>query len=440
MRKVSAKHLQWLGKELSLLENEGVVSSETTGKIKTYYDKNTQSGLHWAIVAFSIFGALLIGSGIILLFAHNWEFLTRPARAVISFLPLLIGIALSALALFKNKSVAMTESAGIFHTLAVGASIALIGQTYHLPSNTPAFLLSWALLILPLVFMLRSTLAFLIYCTLALSWAGIAQDHYGFATGFWGLILPAIFYVIQRVKQTRNAPSTLLSVWALLYVMTIGIGITLERTVPGLWIVAYAAFLTTAALFGRSVYGDQQGWSNPLKTFGTIGIVVLTYLFTWADMWADIGWHHHRSGWNYKQWGVWFDSGFTVLLIIGWAIASLHAIRKRSFETITLAVFPLITGICYMIQSSTDADLLNTLIFNGFMLLFGIMFIVQGCREITLRKLNGGMAILAVLIVSRFFDADFDFLARGIAFITLGGCFLTANLIMIRRKKQNEAA
>jgi len=68
------------------------------------------------------------------------------------------------------------------------------------------------------------------------------------------------------------------------------------------------------------------------------------------------------------------------------------------------------------------------------------MYIVLGCRNTKLRQLNGGMALLSLLLVTRFFDTDLGFFARGIVFIVLGACFLTANLVMARRKKQLEVA
>ena len=116
MRKVSEKHTQWLKKELPVLEKEGVVSSETAGRLKTYYAEHTASGINWAIAAFAILGTLLIGAGIILVFAHNWDELSRPVRAVLSLCPLLIGALLSLLALARNGGMPLRESAGLFHS------------------------------------------------------------------------------------------------------------------------------------------------------------------------------------------------------------------------------------------------------------------------------------------------------------------------------------
>jgi hypothetical protein len=47
---------------------------------------------------------------------------------------------------------------------------------------------------------------------------------------------------------------------------------------------------------------------------------------------------------------------------------------------------------------------------------------------------NTGLLVLSALIIARFFDSDLSFLARGVAFILLGAGFLTANVVILRRK------
>ena len=131
------------------------------------------------------------------------------------------------------------------------------------------------------------------------------------------------------------------------------------------------------------------------------------------------------------------DSGITLLLIGGWAVAAVKAFKKNSLETASLSLFPLLAAICFLIGSKTDlAEVVNALIFNAYFLFLGVLYIVLGCRTLRLRQLNGGMFLLSVLIITRFFDDEFGFLARGIAFIVLGISFLTANLIISRKKKE----
>jgi len=438
MRKVSNSHVHWLQKELPILERQGVVSAETANRLNDYY-RQTQSGLHWAVLVFAVLGSLLIASGIILLFAHNWEELSRSTRTVLSLSPIIVGAGLSFIALRKNGGPALRESAGIFHALSVGASIGLIGQTYHIPGNVPAFFLTWMLLILPLPFLLRSTGAGLVYLALACGWSGVAQEDMGQAAGFWLLILPGIARVVHLIRKDRHSPDTLLNLWGVLLALCISTGLAFERTLPGLWIIAYAALLSGAGLMGMHLYGERESWSNPARLFGIIGISVLTYIFTFEASWDDIGWTHMRTGRDYRAWGPWLDGGITIVFLAGWAAAAFKTFRKHTMETITLSVFPMVGLLCFFLGSiGTAADTVNALVFNGFMLFLGIMYIVMGCQNTRLRQLNGGMGILSLLLITRFFDADFGYMARGIVFIVLGACFLMVNLVMMRRKKTKE--
>ena len=248
--------------------------------------------------------------------------------------------------------------------------------------------------------------------------------------------LARAFVILPEVLAGLAATSIVV---LLLIALCISTGIVLERTVPGLWIVAYSALLSGSALLGMHLYSDHNEWNNPLKTIGIIGTVLLAYLLTWTEMWHDIGWHHLKDGWHHRAWGIWMDSGITLILLIVWLVAAVKAFRRDSLETITLAIFPILGGLCFLTQSLVNqTDLINALIFNGFMLFLGIMYIVLGCRHSKLQQLNGGMAVIALLLVTRFFDEDFGFLTRGMVFILLGACFLAVNLVMARKKKQLE--
>ncbi len=201
--------------------------------------------------------------------------------------------------------------------------------------------------------------------------------------------------------------------------------------------MAYAALLTGCYLLGITHYEKSEGWGNPLKLFGTIGIAALAYLFTWTHFWNEIGWNYCRTDWLHQSWGIWTDSGITLILIGGWAVAAVKAFKKNSIETTSLSLFPLLAAICFLVGSKTDlAEVVNALIFNIYFLFLGILFVVLGCRTLRLRQLNGGMFLLSLLIITRFFDDEFGFLARGVAFIVLGICFLVANLKLAHKKKE----
>jgi len=71
--------------------------------------------------------------------------------------------------------------------------------------------------------------------------------------------------------------------------------------------------------------------------------------------------------------------------------------------------------------------------FNLYLFVLGVYTISSGVRRGELGMTNGGMGILALLFIVRFFDSDLGFVVRGIAFILIGSGFLFANLVMARR-------
>ena len=155
----NARQVRWLYDELPELTAIGVVDGETAAKIRRHYGELSQvPGSKIALTVFTILGSLLVGVGIILLLAHNWENLSRAVRVVLSFLPLL---AAQAIAFHVRRKPApfrgALEGAGLFLSLAIAASIALVGQTYHIYGDLGNFLLTWGLLILPLIYLFRST-------------------------------------------------------------------------------------------------------------------------------------------------------------------------------------------------------------------------------------------------------------------------------------------
>ena len=81
-------------------------------------------------------------AGVLLLLAHNWEHLGRPARTVIAILPLVVSQAIAGWVLVRRgESTAWREGSAAFLALTVGATIGLISQTYQIPGDLEVFLL-----------------------------------------------------------------------------------------------------------------------------------------------------------------------------------------------------------------------------------------------------------------------------------------------------------
>jgi hypothetical protein len=84
--------------------------------------------------------------------------------------------------------------------------------------------------------------------------------------------------------------------------------------------------------------------------------------------------------------------------------------------------------------ATKNLEVVGAVMFNLYLLALGVGTLVIGMRGRRLGTVNAGMVVLAAVILCRFFDADFSFLAKGIAFIVVGIGFLTTNLVLLRWK------
>ena len=151
-------------KDTPELVEAGVISQQTADNIQHYYNSKGGQSQNKLLVVFGILGAVLVGLGIILIIAHNWDELSKITKLCVAFLPLVIGQLLCVFTLIKKQdSTACREGAAAFLFFAVGASISLVSQIYNISGDLSLFLLTWMLLCLPLIYVMRSSVASLLY-------------------------------------------------------------------------------------------------------------------------------------------------------------------------------------------------------------------------------------------------------------------------------------
>ncbi|MBX3178453.1 MAG: DUF2157 domain-containing protein [Candidatus Hydrogenedentes bacterium] len=428
------RHVQWLYGELPGLVAAGVLPEVGAESLRAHYGPvKSISAARLAVVLLSVLGAMLIGSGIILLLAHNWEDLGRPVRAVLSFAPLVAGQMLVAWTLYrKQDSVAWREGSGAFLAMGIGASIALIAQTYHIPGDPEKFLLTWALLGLPILYLLRSSMAAALYFIGVTAWAGEAQQSMGHAIGYWPLMAAAIPAVWMQFRDGPRRPGTAFVGWALCLSLCVGLAIVLEKVLPGLWTVIYAAMLACFFLAGRTWYTDTP--AQPFTPVGLTGTVILALVFTFEDIWLRVGFNHYRGGSTryLELFGI-QDYVLAFGLLAAAVILTVRLVKRRDFAVLPWAASPALAVVGFAAASIDGLKAFPPMLFNVYLLALGVLVLRQGILDGRLGGANAGMGILALLFTIRFFDSNMSILARGVAFILIGAAFLGANLWFARR-------
>ena len=133
-----------LKKDLPDLIAAGIIDETTAQNIQAYYQKKENESPNKLVIAFGIIGAVLVGLGIILIVAHNWDYFPRTVKIGIAFLPVLLGLFFSGIAVFKKKgNISWKEGSAVFLVLSIGACISLISQTYQISGTLSSFLFTW---------------------------------------------------------------------------------------------------------------------------------------------------------------------------------------------------------------------------------------------------------------------------------------------------------
>lgn len=431
-------HVRWLYRQLPDLVGQGVIPSDVAERIRHRYGEAELAGSttkRWAIVLFSILGALLIGSGIILLLAHNWEELSRPMRAVISIAPLAVAAMLGAWLLWTERdSTAWREGVATAQTLAVGASIALVSQTYNLGGRFDEFILTWSLLALPTAYLLRATLPVLLYLVGIVVWTVSVTNQASSSLWYFPLVGAALPFVWWTSRPNRYHPRPVLLFWALAITVCVGTGFSTGYMCSKLdaWPVLFGGLFAVLYMVGTRWWSEASSvWQQPLQNVGALGASGLALVLSFGDIWSHGTWRFRWEYVNSLQAGLQLVelAIFPIAAIVLWVRSW---IRQAWREIILGAVSPL--AVVTWITAVNRAEAFNAVLFNLYLFVLGMGTLVIGFRSRRLGTVNTGMAVLAAVILCRFFDSDLSFVVRGTAFIVIGIGFLMTNLMLMRWK------
>lgn len=415
---------RWLLRELPELEARGLISAQTAEALRSHYQMRLGARPAWGRIAVAILGAVLTGLGVILLVAHNWSELSRPARTVIAFLPLLIAQSLAAFALLRRAtSTAWREASGVGLSLAIGASIALIEQTYHLGSADYArFLLTWTLLALPVVYLLRSSGALLLVWTglVLWMWQASAFDR----IWYWPLLSLSLPYLWWN---WRHDPVGLGMPWlARGGVAAVVLGV-LYLSGPSRSALNPALFAALFCLLGLIAASAGNARWAPRRT-GLWGAALIMLVFSYRDSWSWFRLAPLHDALLRPPWQGAHDLSLLILLLGAGLILLWRERARLDLGARWAAALPWLLLILGLALPDRARPELAASLVGLYTLGYALLLIRAGARRADAGSFNGGLLILSVLILMRFVDWQIPYLWRALAFIALGLAFLLSNL------------
>lgn len=438
--------------EVARWRSANIIDDDTRKRILDFYEEGAASRRSLGFIIFASLGALLIGLGIIALFAANWGDLSRGMRALASVAPVLVSALLCLYFKTHDKnSLAFMEPTGLFWGIAIGAGIALISQTYHLPGDMADFLLWWMLLLIPVIYATASFSAVLGYQIGVFIWTCYNQANAGVGIGYWPMIAVAIPMLVIFAKANPMGPRAILSQFGFILFSVAALGVTLEKNVAGLWTIIYSATFALCTLWGRRYEDENRGiFKTPMRTVGAFGQAVLLFILMYQWPWKEIG--YYRNGARFHEWASYFDLALVILLpaaailltlVLGFKekTAKAHKINAIPFWTAWTLIAPLVVIAAYAIGCGGGrGEGLSAALVAWTLALLGVGTIADGLISTSAARVNGGTLCVLAVVLGKFFSDEFSFTIKGVVFITCGILFITSNILMSKWTKRKAVA
>jgi uncharacterized membrane protein len=421
------RNIEWLHKQLPLWKEKGWLAPGGEEALKAYYGPVAKRDTRQlANLAFAVLAALLIGTGIILLFAHNWEDISRPVRAILAVTPLAISLVLAALAL-RRGSLVLRECAGAANIIALAAAIGLVAQTYHISGDLKSFLLTVTLAALPVILITRSATGLWLYLAGAVWRRWEYYEEYsindGLALLVFTLMLAAGALLVWRLHHEGRDNAVRWGIFALLLALACGMvpHLTTASLTFSILGIYTALILGCAALEERRRFISRWIWG-----IAQAGLLIILLIASFRD--------------NPEQSGYWTAPtyvtahGMVVLMLVINIVLIVRLTMTRKFLEAAWTLAGPILAYCLLLPELTSA-----LFADAYLLGIGVATIASGYSNGLLRRMNGGLAVVGILALMRLFDSDLSFIARGVAFILIGFAFVAANRLLSRQMVERSA-
>jgi uncharacterized membrane protein len=437
---LTQKKIKWITEELPLLVEKGIITDQQSKTIREYYEQKNGKKPNVALIAFSIIGSTLLAAGIILILAHNWSNLSRAIRICISYMPLVISQLIGFWVIVKKRdSDAWTEGIAAFGFLAIGATLSLVSQTYHIQGDFRSFIFNWLLLGFPLVYLYRSTTAAVFYIVSVTAWAIAENFAMHSSLGYWPLMALIFPYYIMKYKNDSQSKTVTIIGWFISLSLVFGVFWAINDITEGYKVISLIALFLGFLSIGLLYFHDEESfWKVPFSRVGLIGLSIVYIFLSYQLSWGHL---------SFKS-IIETHSGSSVLRGINYVVSILFPItalilafiagkKKQWPVTLYAAGLPLAL-IGFAVSKNSIGMAVITFVFNAYVFCCGLLYLRQGIKNNSSKSMNYGFVMIAGIVILRFFDTDLTFITRGLIFIVLGLSFLMANIYLSKRKAANK--
>lgn len=429
---------EWIREEIAGWRQAGLISGDQADVLSARYPVAGQR-LPWGMIIFSCLGAVIVGLGVILLLAYNWQDLPKFAK-----LGIVLGAVVGAhatgirLALGPERLRPLGEGVCLLGTMLFGAGIFLVAQIYHIDEHFPNAFLIWGAGALLAGLALPSIPQSMLAAVLLTVWSGV--ERLEFDRPMWAAPLLMAFVLGPQAyrRKSRLLTAVVIPAFFLCYAFSV------PRDYPSPWLTFSTLLSLSALLIAKSFlarrFGSFPEASGVVGGYGWVIFFVMLYLMCFPQLshtW--FGWERRVVGWQHVvYWILPLAACLSAWMAVAREDLSGGLEREADDPGVELYLVPLtvMLGLC---------DLFYLRHFGGWAVAgpFNLVFIgltaalmAKGCREGRLKATVCGSVLLVAVVVARYFDLFDSLLVRGLVFVGLGALLLTEGVLYARAKRE----
>lgn len=399
-----------LDQALAYWREKNLLTEDKVRELKANIPSDAHDASHRAIGIFSAVGAILVGLGIILFVASNWQVMTPLVKVLLLLLGMLGSGVAGYFLTYEAKTYPKTGFALLFvNVFFYGATIFLIGQIYHLPLDFWWGSLLWFIGTIFMAYVIQSRLHLWLSIPLmlmTLAWF-MASSH----TGVWSEF-GALFDDAGLVRLFPILGFGLLSLGILhrrWNVIHFG-----DRTIMnwGLFLILFLFVFTTA---DRTLFFDLFGLhTDPLTmTILVLSVIAGLCAFLWGTFETPEG-----------KWGL---VSLAIYCAFTYLLVAIPAWRG----------FPVGAGVMWDTTGASFPTLSWIFVLHVVLVIsFLLVIIWEGTILRSPAFINMGMIGLAFVIILQYFSWAFRQLDRSVAFILGGVVILILSSVLERQRRR----
>ena len=387
-----------LRREVEEWERDGIITPQQAQAILSRYpedsaDYEAARRRQALVVGLSILGAVLVGLGVITFFASNWNEIPRGVK---------LGALVAGVALSYGPGYFLWQRLGytaigialvLLGCIIYGAGVHLVGQIYHIPVDHPNLTAFWFLGVVPLAYVTRSKPVMFLAIVLFLVAAGFRLPHW--------------------LQDVYDADAVILAsvLYLALAVLLYGIG-------------------KAKSLF--------DGWETIGGLFRAVGLIVgfgALYLLTFHDLFDEAG---RIDGVDYRYWSLTYAASvIAVAILVGLEWWRVPRRGKSVVEPIEIAtVLLLLTASHVLVRVPIDWDPLYPIVMNALFALSALGLMISGYLQGREARVNLALALIALFVISRYFEYSTTLFDRSLVFVGAGVILLAGGFLLERGRRR----